>query len=93
MPIFFLYFGVISFTLISFWILYFIYVHYSFYFYEKKRKYHDYCFLANMGWTDDDFDNFIINGREKMTNEEYKLWEKTNIKFWYSWICFKKRKY
>lgn len=60
--------------------------------YDLRRRYHDYCWLSNMGWTVSDFDNFMENERKNMTDEEAKVWHKKNTKFWYKYICFRKMK-
>jgi hypothetical protein len=92
MDSFFYYFGVISFlTLIGF-IGFVLYSNFSEDIYDLKRRYHDYCWFSNMGWNQKDFDTFMENEREKMSKEEYEVWAKKNVRFWYSWICFKPMK-
>lgn len=53
-----------------------------------KRDYQDYCYLANLGWTNKQFDDWMKSTRD-WSDEEYKEWHAKNTRFWYSWICFK----
>lgn len=53
-----------------------------------KRDYQDYCYLANLGWTNKQFDDWMKSTRD-WSDKEYKEWHSKNTRFWYTWICFK----
>ena len=92
MQSFFYYFGIFSFIVVAIILGYILYSSYALEVSEKIRKYNDYCYLTNIGMTQKEFDKWFKDVRTKMSESEFKVWQKQNTHTLSSWIIWRKNK-
>lgn len=59
---------------------------------DEWRKFNDRNYLANLGWSEQEFNEWMDNERLAMSEEEYKVWSKRYIRWYFNYFSLNKKK-